>query len=380
MLCSSSDTWEGGAMTTLDAGTIGQPTLPGRLGRPESDLRSDPRSDPRMVASMAPFGMDVQGPPAPVQASSPLPDKLAFIGAAEAGFEAVFASLAAGLPEVAGLTNVTEVIKGVDGNDITLYVTRPANQQGPLPGILHLHGGGMTLLTARGPLYARWRNELAATGLVVVGVEFRNGGGSEGPYPFPAGLNDCFSALEWMQANAQRLRISKIVVSGESGGGNLTLATSLKAKATGKLDLIGGVYAMCPFISGGYDWTDEQKLRELPSLIENDGYFIGCALSAVVATIYDPDGSNTANPLCWPYHASEAELRGMPPHVISTNELDPLRDEGLAYYRKLAAAGVSVAGRTVTGTCHAGDMMFRASMPEVYASTIADIHAFATRL
>ena len=367
-------------MATLEAGTIGEPTLPGRLGRPDSDLRSDVRSDPRMVASLASFGLDVQGPPPPVQASSTLAEKLAYIDAAEGGFEGLFAALAAGLPEVAGLTKVTEVIKGVDGNDITLYVTRPADQQGPLPGVMHIHGGGMTLLTARGPLYTRWRDELAATGLVVVGVEFRNGGGSEGPYPFPAGLNDCFSALEWMHANAQRLRISKIVVSGESGGGNLTLATSLKAKAAGKLGLIDGVYAMCPFISGGYGWTDEQKLRQLPSLIENDGYFIGGAVNAVIVTIYDPDGSNAANPLCWPYHASEADLRGMPPHVISTNELDPLRDEGLAYYRRLAAAGVSVAGRTVSGTCHAGDMMFRAAMPEVYASTIADIHGFATRL
>ena len=59
------------------------------------------------------------------------------------------------------------------------------------------------------------------------------------------------------------------------------------------------------------------------------------------------------------------------------NELDPLRDEGLAYYRKLLKAGVSAVSRTVNGTCHAGDVLFRGAMPDVYAATIRDIKGFA---
>ena len=54
-----------------------------------------------------------------------------------------------------------------------------------------------------------------------------------------------------------------------------------------------------------------------------------------------------------------------------------MRDEGLSYYRKLAAAGVSVVARTVNGTCHAGDCLFEAAMPDVYAATIRDIKSFA---
>ena len=84
----------------------------------------------------------------------------------------------------------------------------------------------MMILKASGVNYMTWRDALAATGIVVVGVEFRNGAGPLGPYPFPAGLNDCYSSLEWFNSNKKRLGVSKIIVSGESGGGNLSLTTS----------------------------------------------------------------------------------------------------------------------------------------------------------
>jgi acetyl esterase/lipase len=98
------------------------------------------------------------------------------------------------------------------------------------------------------------------------------------------------------------------------------------------------------------------------------------------AVAYDPAHENDANPLCWPYVAGADDLRGLPPHVISVNELDPLRDEGLAYYRKLLAAGVPAYSRTVNGTCHAGDIMFRKAMPDVFAATVRDIKGFADSL
>ena len=77
------------------------------------------------------------------------------------------------------------------------------------------------------------------------------------------------------------------------------------------------------------------------------------------------------NPLAWPYHAVVDELKGLPPHIISVNELDPLRDEGLQFYRKLAAAGVA-------GTPHAGDVMFPDVTPEVTAQTLSSLHQFAS--
>jgi acetyl esterase/lipase len=242
--------------------------------------------------------------------------------------------------------------------------------------VLHIHGGGMVILEAANEGYARWRDELAATGLVVVGVEFRNGGGKLGPHPFPAGLNDCSSALQWVNDNKARLGISKVVVSGESGGGNLTLATTLKAKRDGQIGFIDGVYAQCPYISGLYG----RRTPELPSLWENDEYFLDCAQMAVMVKVYDPASEHGENPLAWPYHATPSDLAGLPPHVISVNQLDPLRDEGLAYFRKLLDAGVSAISRTVNGTSHAADCIFRDALPDVYLATIRDIKGFADSL
>ena len=55
---------------------------------------------------------------------------------------------------------------GGDGNPITLHISRLHGATGPLPGVLHLHGGGMVILRAEGPMYCRIRDEPAATGLV----------------------------------------------------------------------------------------------------------------------------------------------------------------------------------------------------------------------
>lgn len=352
------------------------PILPGRLGDPSSLIKSDPRADPRLVAALATVGLDGAPEPAPVNSESSIEELLEFCRAAETGFDGLFELLAAGLRPMEGVTSRTEVIKGVDGNDIKLYVHQPTSVDGPIPAVLHTHGGGMVLLEAAGPLYVRWRDELAATGMVVVGVEFRNGGGKLGDHPFPAGLNDCASGLQWLVDNTEALGVSKIVVSGESGGGNLSLATALKAKADGRLDQIDGVYAQCPYISNAY----ADPPPELTSLVENDDYFLNVSMMGALARVYDPDGANATNPMAWPYHATAADLDGLPPHVISVNQLDPLRDEGLAYFRKLLDAGVTVSSRTVNGTSHAADCIFRGVMPEVYLATIRDIKSFAASL
>ncbi len=88
--------------------------------------------------------------------------------------------------------------------------------------------------------------------------------------------------------------------------------------------------------STSFRWLEQPD--ELPSLTENDGYFLSCQLLALFGSVYDPGGENATDATCWAGVATDAELTGLPPHVISVNELDPLRDEGLVYYRRLLRA------------------------------------------
>jgi len=348
----------------------------GRLANPDCTLGTDPRSDPRMIAALAPFGLDGRFPLPQVTPDSPLEDRLALGAQAEELTGAVLIALAQAAQAPDGVSTETVTISGDDGNDVTLYISRPTSPPSTLPCVVHLHGGGMAFLSATDTGYVRWRDNLAATGLVVVGVEFRNSAGKLGPHPYPAGLNDCAAGVRWAAAHLNDLGASHIVVSGESGGGNLTLAVTHKAKRDGWLSEIAGAYAQCPYISNRY----LEQPDDLPSLRECDGYIFNVVELAVNASLYDPDGRHAGDPACWPGDAIDADLAGMPPHVISVNELDPLRDEGLRYYRSLLRAGVPALGRIVAGTCHAGDMMTPGDMPDVYAATVRDISGFAHSL
>jgi acetyl esterase len=186
--------------------------------------------------------------------------------------------------------------------------------------------------------------------------------------------------VKWIKRNQKELNISKIIVQGESGGGNLTIATALKANQEGWIDVIDGVYACVPFISNAYQWERERLLQELPSLIENDSYLLELQSTALFAKAYDPEGKNATNPLAWPYHAEEKDLKGLPPFVVFVNELDPLRDEGIAFWRKLVKAGVKAVGRVNLGQSHHAGFLFRTALAEDYHALIGDINAFSTRL
>ena len=115
------------------------PVLPGRLGTPDMALRDDPRADPRMIAAMEPFGLADPPAPAPVGGHSSIEDLLEYVVAAEEGFEALFGAVVAGMPPVPGVERSVEVIRGLDGGDVTLYLHRPAGVEGVVPGVLHLH-------------------------------------------------------------------------------------------------------------------------------------------------------------------------------------------------------------------------------------------------
>tara|TARA_B100001059_G_scaffold138303_1_gene138458 strand:+ start:10751 stop:11839 length:1089 start_codon:yes stop_codon:yes gene_type:complete len=354
------------------------PRLPGLLGDPNLTLATDPRIDPRLIEVLvASWGYSEDLEEFSL-ANHSYEELLESLAAHEAMAAPMYAKIFSCLPPVLGVTRRTEVITGVDGNEMTLYIHEPAETSRPLPGIVHIHGGGMGINSANEPQYIRWKDELATRGLVVVGVEFRNSAGKLGNHAFPAGLNDCASATQWTYANKDTLGISHVVLSGESGGGNLSIATALKAKREGWIEQIAGVYACCPYLAGPEAYNSPPP--ELMSLREN-AHLAGPGLIGGFAKVYDPSGENTHNPLAWPLQAAAADLAGLPPHTVSVNELDPIRDEALVYARKLMAAGVPTLSRTVNGTIHGGDTEVMVGvMPDVYGATLRDIQGFATSL
>ena len=158
-------------------------------------------------------------------------------------------------------------------------------------------------------------------------------------------------------------------MSGESGGGNLTLATGLKLKQDGDLRLIKGLYALCPYIAG--QWPTPES----PSSTENNGIFLDLHNNRG-AMAYGIEAFEARNPLAWPSFATVDDVKGFPPTVINVNECDPLRDEGINFYRLLMKAGVTARCRQVMGTVHAGDM-FALCVPDISRDTASDIANFA---
>ena len=344
---------------------------PGRLGNKDLTVNEDIRINQNLLQAMKKIGLDGVPPAPTVNYESSSEEIQDYGNGLEPLYRGVFKDLFSPVELPEGLINDTKTIKGEDGNEVKLYITKPAYTSGDIPGILHLHGGGMAIQTAYDSNYVYWRHKLASTGLIVIGVDFRNTAGELGNHPFPAGLNDCVSALKWVFENKKDLGISKIIVSGESGGGNLSIATSLKAKQDGISNYIDGVYAQCPYISNLYGKGN----TELKSLTENDTYFLRGDMLGLMASLYD--GIESKNPIAWPYHADASMLEGLPPHSITVNELDPLRDEGLFFSRKLEEAGVSVSTKIIRGTVHAAENIFPLDIPSIHNQAIQDIKNFS---
>ena len=215
-----------------------------------SKIAEDPRIDPRIKAIFGAFpGM----PPATdvkdretqlAEANSP--EALAAAVAGKAFMDMVDNEQVA---SSAGLTFSTETFTSApDGNTIKISYIRPDTAE-TLPCVYYIHGGGMMSSSAFDGMYRSWGRIIASMGVAVAMVDFRNcltASSAPEVEPFPAGLNDCVSGLKWVKANAAKLNIDpdRIVVAGESGGGNLTLGLGLQLTKDGEQGLIKGLYAL----------------------------------------------------------------------------------------------------------------------------------------
>ncbi|MDB5713977.1 MAG: esterase [Sphingomonadales bacterium] len=346
-----------------------------KKGNVLTKLSDDPRIDPRIKAMFGGFEL----PALPDVANrQELLD--------EANSEAALAATAAlqdflnsmGSEKVAPSTGLSirteQLLSAPDGNSINMLIIRPEGDE-VLPCVYYIHGGGMLTQSCYDTNYQAWGRMIAAAGVVVTMVDFRNAllpSSVPEVLPFPAGLNDCIAGLKWVIANADRLAIDadRIVVAGDSGGGNLTLATGMKLLADGDAALVKGLYAMCPFIGGIW------PVPGCPSSIENDGIFLGLHNNRF-AMGYGIEAYENKNPLAWPVFATADDIRGLPPVVISVNECDPARDEGINFYRLLLHNGVAARCRQVMGSVHATEI-FPVICPDLSSDSAHAIARFAT--
>jgi len=336
-------------------------------------LNDDPRIDPRIKAAMGAL---------PSRTRSDVADRdeiMAEIATPEAqeirawidGFLDSLDNEA--IAPRAGLT-ISEhtFVSAPDGNEIPLQFIRPDGDD-PKPCVYYLHGGGMASMSAFNGMYSTWGRIIAHQGVAVAMPDFRNcavPSRSGDVAPYPAGLNDCVSGVTWLIDHAADLGIdpASVIIAGESGGGNLTLATGMALLRAGDIGLVKGLYALCPYIAG--EWPQER----FPSSIENEGILLSLHNNRGRMT-YGIDAFEAGDPLAWPSFATETDVAGLPPTFISVNECDPLRDEGIDFYRLLLRAGVNAQCRTVMGTIH-GTEIFATACPDVSYETAASIAHF----
>lgn len=221
--------------------------------------------------------------------------------------------------------------------ELPVRVYRPGGQA-PLPALVAFHGGcwivGNIELTDR-----PFRALAKATGCVVVAVNYQKAP----EHPFPVPLDDCYAAYMWTVEHALELGVdaSRIGVFGDSAGGNLAAAVSLKAQRAGSPGPAVQVLVY-PAVDSSLATQSAMEFAE--------GYGLTTADMAWSWRQYAPDPAQRDDPLVSPCRADS--LVGQPPAIIVTAGFDVLRDEGVAYAGMLEADGVSVTRLHYPGTIH----------------------------
>ena len=258
------------------------------------------------------------------------------VPAARAQYEARIAAMA----PPAQVARVEErSIAGPGGAPLRLRIYTPVGQ-GPFPLLVFFHGSGFVLCSLD-THDGICRNLCAAAGCVVVSVDYR----LAPEHPFPAAPEDCLAATRWCAENAAALGAdpARIVVGGDSAGGNLAAVVALRLRDEGGPRPIGQLllYPVTDWHTPGW-----------PSYAENaEGYGLTRATMEWFWGHYLADPArDAAHPHAAPIKAEN--LAGLPPALVTTAEYDPLRDEGEAYAAKLAEAGVTVACTRWRGLNH----------------------------
>ena len=232
------------------------------------------------------------------------------------------------------------------------------NASKPQPALVYIHGGGWCFddIECHDSIC---RCLAKQSDVVVFSLDYR----LAPEHPFPAGLEDCYAAVQWFHKSAQQLNIDpkRIAVGGDSAGGNITAAllllTNERHGAPIALQLL--MYAIVDF-----------EPRNPSRTGFGEGYVVETTMANWVMRCYAP-GHNLSDPLLSPLLADDVSF--MPPTFVLTAEYDPLRDEGKLFADKLKQQGVRCNYKCYEGMIH-GFLNHMYMMPfDAGAEAMADI-------
>ncbi|WP_395505166.1 alpha/beta hydrolase [Ectopseudomonas hydrolytica] len=226
------------------------------------------------------------------------------------------------------------------GQTLKLVVVRPAGSQGNLPGFMFFHGGGWVL--GDYPTHARLIRDLVVhSGAAAIYVDYT-------PSPeakYPTAINQAFAATQWVAANGSLIGVdgSRLAVAGNSVGGNMAAVVAIKAKEAGTPKLRFQLL-LWPVTDANFNNASYNQFAE--------GHFLTRGMMEWFWDNYTTDPKQRNEIHASPLRASLEQLKGLPPALVQTAEMDVLRDEGEAYARRLGAAGVAVSAVRYNGMIH----------------------------